>query len=411
VLAAARSTKENQSGCHNSDVILDCRYFADINVKSADLQWRVKDNVAHKWKKIASIRRGNRRLFPNSNFDDRITLHTNGSLEIKSLKPNDATLYQCKVSQIGKRDTHFIELSVMCDGQISVTKREVCVEDDVLLDCQAKHRTNPLHLKRVTWHKKNAGSSWSLVIASDRLKTRLNGTKLHTNGSLLLPAGRQESEMKYKCDVSKNIRLSPRERHIVIIKNVKCRRTKRAIATIKTTKGRVVMTTSTPIQGTTVAMETTRVSVQQTAATTQATAQPGTQTTKRDVTPTKSHGCGGTLTAPTGGFQSPNFPSAYPANSYCKWTISVPQDYAAIDIKLDQMNLEYEESCQNDYIAIHDELGNQVGCRRCGAYTKPIEFQVRGRVAVIEFNSDSTVHKTGFKLTYKGAKAVGKSDP
>ncbi|KAK3742974.1 hypothetical protein QZH41_008391 [Actinostola sp. cb2023] len=115
-----------------------------------------------------------------------------------------------------------------------------------------------------------------------------------------------------------------------------------------------------------------------------------------------SKGCGGTLTAPTGGFQSPNFPSAYPANSYCKWTISVPQDYAAIDIKLDQMNLEYEESCQNDYIAIDDELGNQVGCRRCGAYTKPIEFQVRGRVAVIEFNSDSTVHKTGFKLTYKG---------
>jgi len=57
-------------------------------------------------------------------------------------------------------------------------------------------------------------------------------------------------------------------------------------------------------------------------------------------------GCGGTLAAPTGGFQSPNFPSAYPANSYCKWTISVPQDYAAIDIKLDQMNLEYEESCQ-----------------------------------------------------------------
>ena len=50
------------------------------------------------------------------------------------------------------------------------------------------------------------------------------------------------------------------------------------------------MTTSTPIQGTTVAMETTRVSVQQTAATTQATAQPGTQATKRDVTPTKSHG-------------------------------------------------------------------------------------------------------------------------
>jgi len=66
---------------------------------------------------------------------------------------------------------------------------------------------------------------------------------------------------------------------------------------------------------------------------------------------------------------------------------------------------------RNDYIAIYDELGNQVGCRRCGAYTKPIEFQVRGRVAVIEFNSDSTVHKTGFKLTYKGAKAVGKSDP
>lgn len=57
--------------------------------------------------------------------------------------------------------------------------------------------------------------------------------------------------------------------------------------------------------------------------------------------------CGKTVyTSVSGVFQSPSFPSPYPANSYCKWTISVPQNYSVIQITLDKMNLEHEANCQ-----------------------------------------------------------------
>ncbi|XP_020899383.1 bone morphogenetic protein 1-like [Exaiptasia diaphana] len=399
VVASGLLTEHKQSACHNSNVLLDCKYYENMG-SAADLSWGFRDVTTQGWKRIALIRNGNRRIFKNTRFDDRITLHTNGSLEIKTLKPEDATRYQCKVSKTGQRDTHIIELTVMCNGKVTFTKQEVCVEEDVLLDCQAKYRTNPLHLRRVMWHKKDA-SSWSLVLASDKQNVSRDGIKLHDNGSLLLPAGRPTNEMKYKCDVIKNV-ISPRERHVVIVKNVKCHREKRFVAaTIKTTEGRAAMTTIAPIQATTVSMETSPSSV-----TSEKTVQPSTQFTS---SPTKEDSgfCGKTVhTSVSGGFQSPSFPSPYPANSYCKWTISVPQDYAAIHITLNVMNLEHEANCQNDYIAITDELGNQVGCRQCGSPNKPITFHIKGKVAVVEFKSDSTVHKTGFQLIYKATKRV-----
>lgn len=122
----------------------------------------------------------------------------------------------------------FLILPLFIVGKVTFTKQEVCVEEDVLLDCQAKHRTNPLHLRRVMWHKKDA-SSWSLVLTSDKKNVSHDGTKLHSNGSLLLPSGRPTSDVKYKCDVIKNI-TSRRERHIILVKNVKCHREKRSAA-------------------------------------------------------------------------------------------------------------------------------------------------------------------------------------
>ncbi|KAK3742973.1 hypothetical protein QZH41_008390, partial [Actinostola sp. cb2023] len=300
-----------------------------------------------------------------------MTLHPNGSLEITSLKAHDETHYQCLVRAPGRRDSHLIDLSVACDGKITITKRQVCIEEQVHLECEAKHRTNPRHIKRVTWHKKATDASWSLAAASDRH----GDLKLNQNGSLVLKAGRKEGDEEYRCAVSKTNAWRD-ERHIITLKNVNCRRERRQIANIKTTTGRVGMTTSAPIKGTKVSMETTTVP----SSTPNQAAKELFSKILKNIELTLL-GCGGTLAAPTGGFQSPNFPSAYPANSYCKWTISVPQDYAAIHIKLDQMNLEHEDDCLNDYIAIYDELGNEVGCRRCGAYNSPIETKIRGRVA------------------------------
>lgn len=116
VIASGLLTEHKQSACHNSNVFLDCKPYTNMG-SAADLRWCVTDSTTRRCKRIAMIRNGNRKIFKNPNIDDRITLHTNGSLEIKTLKPQDATLYQCKVSQTGQRDTHIIELSVKCNGE------------------------------------------------------------------------------------------------------------------------------------------------------------------------------------------------------------------------------------------------------------------------------------------------------
>jgi hypothetical protein len=119
-----------------------------------------------------------------------------------------------------------INMSFFLIGKITLSKVQVCSEEDVVLDCAAKHRTNPRKLKQVKWHKKNVSGndvSWSLLVASSGSNAVVtNGFKLHGNGSLLLHGGRGVSEVRYKCDVTKNVpnRL---DRHIIVLKNVKCR--------------------------------------------------------------------------------------------------------------------------------------------------------------------------------------------
>lgn len=113
-------------------------------------------------------------------------------------------------------------------GKVTVIRREVCVEEDVVLDCDAKHRTNPRKLKRLMWHVKNTSSSnndisWSPVVDSDGLSMKSgDGFRMNENGSLSLQSRvRDEGEVLYRCAVSKNVD-SPREMHVVVLKNIKC---------------------------------------------------------------------------------------------------------------------------------------------------------------------------------------------
>ncbi|XP_031554242.1 uncharacterized protein LOC116291240 [Actinia tenebrosa] len=383
--AVSTVTTHNQNGCHNSDVILTCPQYA--LGQPGNLVWRFKDKTTGVWSRVASIRNGQTTLnSANTALDGRSAIHPNGSLEIHSLRPDDETMYQCIVRQ-GSRKLHVINLNVSC-GKVTVIKREVCIEEDVVLSCDAWHRTNPRKLHQVKWHEKNTSGndvSWSLLVASSGSNVTVgNGLKLHGNGSLFLPAGRNESDVIYKCDVTKNDVASRLDRHIIVVKNVKCQREKQLKGTIKTTTGRVALTTVNPNRGINVAM---------------ATGIP------------KSQVCGGVLNNPVGTFQSPNFPSAYPANSHCKWTISLPPYYAAINLTLNQVNLEDKVDCLNDNIAVYDDLAIQVGCRVCGNHISPLRVQVRGRVAVIVFRSNGSVQKTGFQASYNGALNAGKFDP
>ncbi|XP_031554240.1 uncharacterized protein LOC116291237 isoform X4 [Actinia tenebrosa] len=392
VSSSLSATSHNQNGCYNTDVILACPHYTQN--KPGTLIWRFKDKTTGAWSKVAIIRNGQTKLnSANTALDGRSAIHPNGSLEIHSLHPDDASKYMCIVKQDGRK-LHVVKLSVAC-GKVTLLKREVCVEEDVILDCDAWHRTNPRKLHQVKWHKKNTSGndvSWSLLVASSGSNVTVgDGFKLHGNGSLFLPAGRDESDVIYKCDVTKNDFVSRLDRHIIVVKNIKCHSEKQEAGTVKTTRGRIAMTMSSPIKGTSVTMETSTGSV-----------------TKPTPKPTV---CGGVLKTPVGTFQSPNFPSAYPANSHCKWTISLPQDYAAMNFTLNHVNIEQEANCRTDFVAMYDELGNQVGCRLCGFHNNSVQIQVRGRVAVVVFKSDSSVQKTGFKLHYKGVKTLAQPEP
>lgn len=86
-----------------------------------DLKWRYRDLSTGRWPKIAIVKRGKaiRHFSLNSNLDGRFIVHLNGSLEIRSLHPDDETLYQCIVMQGGDREAHLIELSVACGKILS----------------------------------------------------------------------------------------------------------------------------------------------------------------------------------------------------------------------------------------------------------------------------------------------------
>jgi hypothetical protein len=115
-----------QNGCYNSSVLLKCPLYKEhkLGLPLMDMKWRFDDKSTDKWIRLASITRGKPRLFPvKTNLHGRFTVHSNGSLEITSLHPEDETLYQCIVMERGDRVAHLIELSVTCGKSELISNR------------------------------------------------------------------------------------------------------------------------------------------------------------------------------------------------------------------------------------------------------------------------------------------------
>ncbi|XP_031554251.1 uncharacterized protein LOC116291245 [Actinia tenebrosa] len=235
--AVSAVSSSTQSGCYNSQVTLTCPHYTQN--RAGNLKWRFYNKATSKWSLVASITGiGNMRVnSANTPLDGRLTIHPSGSLEIATLKPDDETEFMCIVTQ-GPRKLHRVFLNVTC-GNTTLITRQICLEEDVVLDCDAKHRTNPRKLDEVKWHKKNTSGndvSWSLLVASRGSNPVVaNGLQFHGNGSLVLKGGRAEGVLRYKCDVTKNV-ASQLDRHIIVLKNIKCQQP----VTPKTRKGRSI---------------------------------------------------------------------------------------------------------------------------------------------------------------------------
>jgi hypothetical protein len=111
-IGAISATTHDQNACHNTNVILTCPQYSGN--KPGKLSWRFYNKTASTWTQIATIRHGISKISTsNTALDGRLTIHSNGSLEITSLKPDDETQYQCIVKQ-GPRKLHVIKLNVTC---------------------------------------------------------------------------------------------------------------------------------------------------------------------------------------------------------------------------------------------------------------------------------------------------------
>ena len=63
-------------------------------------------------------------------------------------------------------------------------------------------------------------------------------------------------------------------------------------------------------------------------------------------------GCGGIMHSRTGVITSPNFPSAYGADSECEWEIRVDPGYKIIADFFQRFDLENSTNCQNDFVEV-----------------------------------------------------------
>ena len=104
-------------------------------------------------------------------------------------------------------------------------------------------------------------------------------------------------------------------------------------------------------------------------------------------------GCGEILTSATGSFHSPGYPSLYPANSRCSWTIRAPS-YHKITLNFADFHLQGGSSCRHDALHIYDgaSIRDAKLGRFCGQ-NKPTLLTSSGNYLYLRFTSDGTTEK------------------
>eukprot|EP00795_Rhopilema_esculentum_P014104 gene14104-5092_t len=124
--------------------------------------------------------------------------------------------------------------------------------------------------------------------------------------------------------------------------------------------------------------------------------------TGRGFTASWKIGCGRTFTAASGTVTSPGFPSTYPNNRDCSYTIQIPENKR---IQLDFNVLSVASSppqCTSDFVAIHDGMNTSAPLlsKLCGN-TLPSSILTSGRNVLIRFKSDSSGVGNGFRAVYQ----------
>ncbi|KAK2718001.1 protein tolkin-like [Artemia franciscana] len=112
--------------------------------------------------------------------------------------------------------------------------------------------------------------------------------------------------------------------------------------------------------------------------------------------------CGGILDSPNGTITSPSFPDLYPASKTCIWEIIAPPQWK-ITLNFTHFDIEgTNEDCDYDSVEIRSKLSENAMKKHgifCGNRVPPM-ITSEGNALRVEFNSDTSVQKTGFAAVY-----------
>ncbi|XP_069771614.1 bone morphogenetic protein 1a [Narcine bancroftii] len=110
--------------------------------------------------------------------------------------------------------------------------------------------------------------------------------------------------------------------------------------------------------------------------------------------------CGGFLTKLNGSITSPGWPKEYPPNKNCVWQVVAPTQYR-ISLQFELFEIEGNDVCKYDYVEVRSGLSadSKLHGKFCGA-EKPEVITSQYNNMRIEFKSDNTVSKKGFKAHF-----------
>uniref|UniRef100_A0A8V0ZKP3 Metalloendopeptidase n=1 Tax=Gallus gallus TaxID=9031 RepID=A0A8V0ZKP3_CHICK len=110
--------------------------------------------------------------------------------------------------------------------------------------------------------------------------------------------------------------------------------------------------------------------------------------------------CGGFITKLNGTITSPGWPKEYPTNKNCVWQVVAPAQYR-ISLQFEVFDLEGNDVCKYDYVEVRSGLAtdSKLHGKFCGS-EKPEVITSYSNNIRLEFKSDNTVSKKGFKVHF-----------
>ncbi|XP_061731794.1 bone morphogenetic protein 1-like isoform X3 [Nerophis ophidion] len=114
----------------------------------------------------------------------------------------------------------------------------------------------------------------------------------------------------------------------------------------------------------------------------------------------KTAACGGFITKLNGSFTTPGWPKEYPSNKNCVWQLVAPVQHR-ITLVFDVFDIEGNDVCKYDYVDVRSGATADANLhgKFCGE-EKPDPVTSQQNAMRVEFKSDNTVSKRGFKAHF-----------